>query len=188
MTMSAASMGHVIKPGTRGGSARVPVAEASPCAPKKGRAVAASKPPGGERSVCGMSGRQIAIAPRLFAEFICVTHTDMSAPRKTVFLADIKTTAQKVANGDAVHYPEADVRLARGRGGGETPPAPNTAGFKCFAAEMLPVSSRHIGRKIQKKLQKSMEIYSKTPQNATERRFPAVATGRGRRRLLSLAR
>ena len=29
------------KPGSRGGSARVPVAEARPCAPKKGRAVAA---------------------------------------------------------------------------------------------------------------------------------------------------
>ena len=56
-------------------------------------------------------------------------HTDMSAPRKKFFLADIKPTAQKVANGDAVHYLEADVRLAGGRGGGETPPAPNTTDF-----------------------------------------------------------
>ena len=47
--------GKEVKPGSRGGSARVPVAEASPCAPGKGRAAAAPKPPGGERSVCGMS-------------------------------------------------------------------------------------------------------------------------------------
>ena len=64
------------KPGSRGGSARVPVAEASPCAPKKGRAVAAKRPPGGERSVCGMSGRPIAAAPYVFAEFIRIPHTD----------------------------------------------------------------------------------------------------------------
>ena len=56
-------------------------------------------------------------------------HTGMSAPRMTVFLADIKPTVQKVANGDAVFYFEADVRLAGGRGGGETPPAPNTTDF-----------------------------------------------------------
>ena len=64
------------KPGSRGGSARVPVAEASPCAPRKGRAVAAKRPPGGERSVCGMSGRPIAAAPYVFAEFIRIPHTD----------------------------------------------------------------------------------------------------------------
>ena len=64
------------KPGSRGGSARVPVAEASPCAPEKGRAVAAERPPGGERSVCGMSGRPIAAAPYVFAEFIRIPHTD----------------------------------------------------------------------------------------------------------------
>ena len=56
-------------------------------------------------------------------------HTDMSAPLNKFFLADIKPTAQKVANGDAVHYLEADVRLAGGRGGGETPPAPDTTDF-----------------------------------------------------------
>ena len=61
-------------------------------------------------------------------------HTGMSAPRKTIFLADIKPTAQKVANGDAVHCLEADVRLARGRGGGETPPAPITPGVLYFVA------------------------------------------------------
>ena len=72
-----------------------------------------------------MSGRPIAAAPWVFVEFIRMPHTGMSAPRKTVFLADIKSTAQKVANGDAIHYLEADVRLAGGRGGGETPPAPN---------------------------------------------------------------
>ena len=74
-----------------------------------------------------MSGRPIAAAPWLFAEFIRIPHTGMPAPRMTVFLADEEMTAQKVANGDAIHYFEADVRLARGRGGGETPPAPNTS-------------------------------------------------------------
>ena len=54
----------------------MPVAEASPCAPRKGRAVAAKRPPGGERSVCGMSGRPIAAAPYVFAEFIRIPHTD----------------------------------------------------------------------------------------------------------------
>ena len=83
-----------------------------------------------------MSGRPIAAAPRLFAEFARMPHTGMSAPRKTVFLADIKSTAQKVANGDAIHYLEADVRLAGGRGGGETPPAPNTLGVLYFGAEI----------------------------------------------------
>ena len=70
------SRGKEAKPGSRGGSARVPVAEASPCAPRKGRAVAAKRPPGGERSVCGMSGRPIAAAPYVFAEFIRIPHTD----------------------------------------------------------------------------------------------------------------
>ena len=74
-----------------------------------------------------MSGRPIAAAPKGCAEFARMPHTDMSAPRKKFFLADIKPTAQKVANGDAVHYLDADVRLAGGRGGGETPPAPNTS-------------------------------------------------------------
>ena len=117
------------KPGSRGGSARVPVAEASPCAPKKGRAVAAKRPPGGERSVCGMSGRPIAAAPQLFVENFCMPHTGMSAPRMTVFLANIKPTAQKVAIGDAIHYLEADVRLARDFSGtaAKTPPAPSTS-------------------------------------------------------------
>jgi hypothetical protein len=49
----------------------------------------------------------------------------MSAPRKIGFSVNAKHTANEVANGDAIHYLEADVRLARGRGGGETPPAPN---------------------------------------------------------------
>ena len=70
-----------------------------------------------------MSGRPIAAATWVFVAFIRMPHTGMSAPRKTVFLADIKSTAQKVANGDAVHYLEADVRLARGRGGGENAPS-----------------------------------------------------------------
>ena len=73
-----------------------------------------------------MSGRQIAAAPQLFVEFIRVSHTGMPAPRKTVFLADAETTAQKVANGDAIHYLEADVRLARGFSGtaAKRPPFP----------------------------------------------------------------
>ena len=81
-----------------------------------------------------MSGRLIAAAPQLFAEFIRVPHTGMSAPRMTVFLANIEPTAQKVANGDAIHYLEADVRLAGGRGGGETPPAPTAQVSQYFVA------------------------------------------------------
>ena len=57
-------------------------------------------------------------------------HTGMSAPRMTVFLADIKPTVQKVADGDAVHYLEADVRLAGGRGGGEN--APRSQNIRSF--------------------------------------------------------
>ena len=60
----------------------------------------------------------------------------MPAPRMPVFLVNIKPTAQKVANGDAIHYLEADVRLARGRGGGETPPAPIPLRIQYFAAEI----------------------------------------------------
>ena len=73
-----------------------------------------------------MSGRPIAAAPWLFAEFIRIPHTGMPAPRMTVFLADEEMTAQKVANGDAIHYFEAGVRLARGFSGtaAKRPPLP----------------------------------------------------------------
>ena len=81
-----------------------------------------------------MSGRPIAAAPQLFVKNICMSHTGMSAPSSTVFLANIKPTAQKVAIGDAVHCLEADVRLARGRGGGETPPAPISLKIQYFVA------------------------------------------------------
>ena len=104
----------------------MPVAEASPCVGGKADAVAASTPPGGERSVCGRYGRRIAAAPWIFAEGLGVPHTGKSAPRIDVFLTNAGPTVQQVANGDAIHYFEADVRLVRGRGGGETPPAPTT--------------------------------------------------------------
>ena len=101
-----------------------------------------------------MSGRLIAAAPQLFAEFIRVPHTGMSAPRMTVFLANIEPTAQKVANGDAIHYLEADVRLAGGRGGGETPPAPKTPGVLYSAAgfSLIRALARHNPSKIRFKL------------------------------------
>ena len=89
-----------------------------------------------------MSGRPIAAAPQLFAEFIRVPHTGMSAPRKTVFLANIEPTAQKVANGDAIHYLEVDVRLAGGRGGGETPPAPTAQVSQYFVAGFLLIQTQ----------------------------------------------
>ena len=83
-----------------------------------------------------MSGRPIAAAPWLFAEFIRIPHTGMPAPRMTVFLANIKPTAQKVAIGDAVHYLEADVRLARGRGGGENAPRSQRDWISIFRCEI----------------------------------------------------
>ena len=83
-----------------------------------------------------MSGRLIAIAPKGRAEFARVLHTGMSAPRRTVFLANAKPTAQKVANGDAIHYLEADVRLARGRGGGENAPRSQRDWISIFRCEI----------------------------------------------------
>ena len=72
-------------------------------------------------------------------------HTDTSAPRMTVFPRTSSRPRKKVANGDAVHYLEADVRLAGGRGGGETPPAPKTTDFLYSIAEfsLIQALARH---------------------------------------------
>ena len=81
---------------------------------------------------------------------LCFTYPACSM---TVFLADAETTAQKVAIGDAVHHLEADVRLARGRGGGETPPAPITPGVLYFVAgfSLIQAQAWHKPSKNQKK-------------------------------------
>jgi len=69
-----------------------------------------------------MSGRRNAAVPWIFVENIGVPHSDSSAPRMVIFR---QTTADRyqLAEGGKKFY-EADVRLVRGRGGGETPPAP----------------------------------------------------------------
>ena len=99
----------------------------------------------------GVTGRQIAAAPLLFAEFIRASHTGMSAPRKTVFLADDETTAQKVAIGDGFHYLEADVSAREGvfGYGGETPPAPNAQVSKDFIVGSSPKSSSGIAQTVE---------------------------------------
>ena len=76
-------------------------------------------------------------------------HTGMSAPRMTVFLADVKPTAQKVANGDAVHYLEADVRLARGRGGGENAPRSHYIRILYFIVGLWPNSSSNVAQTVE---------------------------------------
>ena len=96
-----------------------------------------------------MSGRPIAAAPWVFVEFIRMPHTGMSAPRKTVFLADIKSTAQKVANGDAVNYLEADVRLARGRGGGEYAPRSHNNGSFIFRRRVFANPSSSVAQTVE---------------------------------------
>ena len=92
---------------------------------------------GGERSVCGMSGRPNAAAPQCFAEFLRGPYTGMSAPRKVVFSANAKPTASEVANGDGSIISKPTFRLARGGGyGGETPSAPIPVRIQYSVAEI----------------------------------------------------
>ena len=87
--------------------------------------------PGGERSVCGMSGRPIAAAPQLFVKNICMSHTGMSAPSSTVFLANIKPTAQKSRQRRRCTLSRSRRSARRGFSGtaAKTPPAPTTSEF-----------------------------------------------------------
>ena len=63
-----------------------------PCAGSGGESLRARKrarsggsmPPGGERSVCGMSGRHNAAVPLIFVENLSIPHGDSSAPRMVV--------------------------------------------------------------------------------------------------------
>ena len=72
---------------------------------RKRRRSGGSMPPGGERSVCGMSGRKNAAAPSIFVEHMGIPHSDSPAPRMVVFrLAQAdphkpSTTANKISRG-----------------------------------------------------------------------------------------
>ena len=76
-----------------------------------------------------------AAVPYLFVENGGMPHTDLSAPRKTVFVAGDETTAQKVANGDAIYYLEADVSAREGARGRRNAPRSHHGGNLIFRPE-----------------------------------------------------
>ena len=117
------------KPGSRGDSARVPVAQASPCAPRKGRAVAALE---AARRRAERMRHVLAANRRCTVTFrgnhLHIAHRQVRSPQDRI-LGKRKACRKRSRQRRRLHHLEADVRLARGRGGGETPPAPNTADF-----------------------------------------------------------
>ena len=85
--------------------------------------------PGGERSVCGMSGRLNAAAPLRCVKNIGISHAGLARTPQNRISGKRKANRKRSRQRRRCHHLEADVRLARGRGGGETPPAPTTSDF-----------------------------------------------------------
>ena len=87
-----------------------------------------------------MSGRLNAAVPYLFVENGSMPQPDLSAPRRMVFPANAEPTAQKVADGDAIHYLEADVSAREGSRGRRNAPRSHYAGNTILRRWDLPES------------------------------------------------
>ena len=116
------------RPGSRGGSARVPVAEASPCVGRKADAVASAS-----RRAERM--RHVRAAERRCTVANCAKHRHIVCgtrphPAKSVFRQTQSGPQAKSPAATVTSISKPTFRLAGGRGGGETPPAPITFGVR----------------------------------------------------------
>ena len=153
----------------------MPVAEASPCVAIKGGAVAAKKvsakstetrkgeaaqtPPreilwnvAASRRAERM--RHVRAAERRCTAAVRVKHRltaygTCPHPARPVLSLNAKQAASEVANGDGIIISKPTFRLARGRGGGETPPVPTPSRIQYFVAGIFSNPSSSVAQTVE---------------------------------------